>query len=495
MLALQGSAGNAAVVQMLRQAGGAPAHESGCGHCAPGSQVQRSVAGAEQEEHAHGTGHEHGAVADTSPEGQSALLAAARESPSESLPASVVAKAEPFFQNPKLSSTRVHRDAVAQRATAALGAQAMTVGNHIFLSAKAVGDEATLGHELSHVDKNTRNIAETGRDNGAGVTVTHPDQGSERGAEIDGAAYAAGEKTAPSVTAQRSVGQPVQRSPKTVEEEEEELTADGRAVQRAVHEEGGAEQTVQRAGGHGTSSRHGGHSGGSSTRRRLIPVTSLPHAYYLRRPHYDPPRRRGGGTYTTVTLGPYGFSDRRSDADSHLPPAIDDARHQYPNETFKAGHLINASFGGDGRDSANLTILTTRANNLMRGFDDPIKHAVGHVASIYETLSAMYEDIRLLELGVKVTVTPAGENHTWETEGPGKYISSYIACRAKVVGASALERWIDQALANDPSDPNWRYIKSELALVDHYVDSANLSDLIDNDATYPFAPYKKPRRR
>ncbi|WP_252395288.1 eCIS core domain-containing protein [Streptantibioticus parmotrematis] len=480
---MQGSVGNAAVVQMLRQAGHAWArdahqHGPGCGHSAqasqpqgsPASPVQRAVEepaqrAVEEDEHAHGH------VPDTSPEGQSALLAAARQSPSEPLPSSVVAKAEPFFQNDRLSSTRVHRDAVAQRATAALGAQAMTVGNHIFLSAAAVGDERILGHELSHVDKNTRNIRETGNDNGAGVTVTDPGQGSERAAEADGHAYATGMATAPSVGVQRTVA-----------------TGADANVQRAVEPHGGVavashaavanelahgDQAVQRAGGHGAAR--------SSTRRRRIHVSSLPHAVYIDPPSYGPTFGRGGGTQGHVILGPHGYSDRRSDADPRLPPAIDSARAEYPYERFKAGHLINASFGGDGTRSANLTILTTGANNEMRGFDEPVKKAMSYVEAVYERLSHMYEDITRLTFGVEVTVTPGGPGHTWDVEGPGKYISSYVHCKARVVGADRLDRWIDRGLDDDPRDPDWLAVRSELAMVDHYVERANRTDLIDNE--------------
>ncbi|MGW2326552.1 eCIS core domain-containing protein [Streptomyces sp. NPDC001700] len=193
MLAQQGRAGNQAVVEMLRRAGHPGArdqhqHGAGCGHQTP--PVQRS----EDEDEA---------VRDTSPEGQSALVAAAMNSSSESLPSSVVAKAGAFYQNDQLSSTRLHRDAVAQRATAAMGAQAMTIGNHIFLSAGTSGDEKLIGHELSHVDKNLKGVPETGHSNGAGVTVTNPRQDSEQAAEQDGHAYATGQATAPSVTARR----------------------------------------------------------------------------------------------------------------------------------------------------------------------------------------------------------------------------------------------------------------------------------------------------
>ena len=225
MLALQSTAGNRAVAEMVRR-GGLPEaqaphqHGPACEHRAQAA-VQRSatdvtVARAE-DEHAHGHG--------TGPEGQGALLAAAMKSPSEALPSSVVAKAGAFYQNDALASTRVHHDVVAQRATEAMGAAAMTVGNHIFLSAGAAASEELIGHELSHVDKNLKGVPETGHNSGAGVTVTNPRQDSERAAERDGNAYAAGQRTAPSLIASQtganaSAG-PVQRMPEEGQSSEE----------------------------------------------------------------------------------------------------------------------------------------------------------------------------------------------------------------------------------------------------------------------------------
>ncbi|RAJ47920.1 uncharacterized protein DUF4157 [Streptomyces sp. PsTaAH-130] len=229
--ALQSGIGNAAVVEMLRRAGhpGTQEHHGpgpgsdhgpGCGHCSPRPPVQRAPARDEEDEPAH-------RPAEPTPGEQSTLLAAAMDSPSRPLPSSVVAKATAFYRNDALSSTRVHHDAVAQRATAALGAEAMTVGNHIFLSAGATAEERLIGHELSHVDKNLRNLPETGHRNGAGVTVTDPRQASERAAERDGDAYAAGKPTAPSLltphTAAPGAHQPVQRMM-------EEGAGDGRRV-------------------------------------------------------------------------------------------------------------------------------------------------------------------------------------------------------------------------------------------------------------------------
>jgi hypothetical protein len=109
------------------------------------------------------------------------------------------AEADSFYRN-DFSPARIHDDPLAQRATEALGAQAMTVGTHVFLGRGAAADREVLGHELGHVDKNLRGDRETGNDNGAGVRVTDPGQSSERTAAADGAAFAAGADTAPSLT-------------------------------------------------------------------------------------------------------------------------------------------------------------------------------------------------------------------------------------------------------------------------------------------------------
>lgn len=234
---LQSTVGNETVVAMLRQAGHQGAqdrHQHGpeCGHPAPEARVQRApggsgVARAAEDEHRH---HDHKRVPDTTPEGQSALLASAMNSSSAPLPSSVVAKAGAFYENDGLASTRVHSGAMAQRATAAMGAQAMTVGNHIFLSSGAASDEKLIGHELSHVDKNLKGVPETGHGNGAGVTVTDPKQGSERAAEKDGAAYAAGVRTAPSVTAPRGAANGSHGAVQRMTDGEERSEAAGRRI-------------------------------------------------------------------------------------------------------------------------------------------------------------------------------------------------------------------------------------------------------------------------
>ncbi|MFI0716476.1 DUF4157 domain-containing protein [Streptomyces inhibens] len=188
---LQRLAGNRTVERLLTE--DRHSHGPGCGHDKPGGE--------------HDTGRESGR--DTGgletgsgggPAVQRELLDEAMTSPGRPLPDTVRTRAESFYNN-DFSSAVLHDGPVAQRATEAMGAQAMTVGTHVFLPPGKAQDTELIGHELSHVDKNLRGERETGTSNGAGVTVTDPGQASERAAGHDGAAFAAGATTAPSVTA------------------------------------------------------------------------------------------------------------------------------------------------------------------------------------------------------------------------------------------------------------------------------------------------------
>ncbi|MGA5003537.1 DUF4157 domain-containing protein [Streptomyces koyangensis] len=95
-----------------------------------GNRVVARLAGQDQHVHGAGCGHEGGA--DPGGPGQRALPDAAVTSPGRLLSGSLRADAESFYQN-DLSATRLHDSPVAQRATAAMGAQAMTIGTPVFL--------------------------------------------------------------------------------------------------------------------------------------------------------------------------------------------------------------------------------------------------------------------------------------------------------------------------------------------------------------------------
>jgi uncharacterized protein DUF4157 len=210
--------------------------------------------------HVHGADCGHGAVqrratAETaeSAEAPSEILNAAMASASRPIEGGTLKKAQSFYQNDRLSRGRVHTGPLAQRAVAAFGAKAMTVGEHVFFGAGVERDTATAFHEYGHLDKNTRGIAETGTDNGTGAPVTNPNQGSEREAASDGAAAAGGAEVAPSVVAQRAVDRSAAAG-----------AGAGEAVQRVVD----PHPAVQRAPGHGSSrssSRGSAGSRGSSS--------------------------------------------------------------------------------------------------------------------------------------------------------------------------------------------------------------------------------------
>ncbi|MEY9926515.1 hypothetical protein ABH926_001137 [Catenulispora sp. GP43] len=178
---------------------------------AVGNQVMSGMLG--REEHVHGADCGHGsvqrrvAVETENAESPADILKAAMASASRSIESGTLKKAESFYQNNRLSRGRVHTGQLAQRAVAAFGAEAMTVGEHIFFGAGVENDTATAFHEYGHLDKNTRGIAETGTAGASGIPVTDPGQHSEREAENDGAAAAGGAEVAPSVVAQRAAGQ------------------------------------------------------------------------------------------------------------------------------------------------------------------------------------------------------------------------------------------------------------------------------------------------
>ncbi|MFE0103656.1 DUF4157 domain-containing protein [Streptomyces sp. NPDC059009] len=176
--ALQGLVGNHVVARLLKEE--RHVHGAGCGHG-----------------HTGGAKGDVGAAAESEPVDQVALLNDAINSPSQPIADPVRKEAEAFYQT-DLSPARVHSDTVAQRATAAMGAEAMTIGHHIFLPPQAAQKKDIVGHELSHVSDNLSGLKETGNTNSSGVTVTDPGQGSERKAVANGAAFAAGASSPPS---------------------------------------------------------------------------------------------------------------------------------------------------------------------------------------------------------------------------------------------------------------------------------------------------------
>ncbi|QEU92237.1 DUF4157 domain-containing protein [Streptomyces kanamyceticus] len=144
LLGLQRGAGNAAVVQLLRQAGHPPARDE--------PQVQRSAV--------HDVLRSAGkALDDTTRTDMEARLGA------------------------DFSDVRVHTDSAAKASAAEVGARAYTSGSHVVIG-EGGADRHTLAHELTHVIQQRQGPV-AGTDDGTGLKVSDPADRFEREAEAN----------------------------------------------------------------------------------------------------------------------------------------------------------------------------------------------------------------------------------------------------------------------------------------------------------------------
>ncbi|ATL30042.1 DUF4157 domain-containing protein [Streptomyces formicae] len=144
LLGLQRGAGNAAVVQLLRQAGHPGAREE--------PQVQRSTV--------HDVLRSAGkALDDTTRTDMETRLGA------------------------DFSDVRLHTDAAAKASAAEVGARAYTSGSHVVIG-EGGADRHTLAHELTHVIQQRQGPV-AGTDNGSGLSVSDPSDRFEREAEAN----------------------------------------------------------------------------------------------------------------------------------------------------------------------------------------------------------------------------------------------------------------------------------------------------------------------
>lgn len=158
--ALQRSVGNAAVVQMLRQAG--------------------FVGDQSSERHEHGAGCGHDKV-DEVPVQRSTVSDVLR---SGGRPLDKATRADMEARlGADFSDVRVHDDATARRSAAELGARAYTSGSHIVIG-DGGADRHTLAHELTHVIQQRQGPV-AGTDNGNGLRVSDPSDRFEREAEAN----------------------------------------------------------------------------------------------------------------------------------------------------------------------------------------------------------------------------------------------------------------------------------------------------------------------
>lgn len=162
LLALQGDAGNGAVVEILRRmspvATAEPMADEGLGY-----------------------GYEQTEVSAKQP--RSTVHEVLRTS-GNPLDGATLADAETRL-DANFSAVRVHQGQAARSSAAEIGARAYTSGHHIVLGEGGT-DKRTLYHELTHVIQQQHGPV-AGTDNGAGLRLSHPSDRFEREAEANAA--------------------------------------------------------------------------------------------------------------------------------------------------------------------------------------------------------------------------------------------------------------------------------------------------------------------
>ncbi|AQT70587.1 DUF4157 domain-containing protein [Streptomyces sp. fd1-xmd] len=158
LMGLQASAGNAAVVQMLR----------------------RASADREQEQHRHtdGCGHQ----VSEQPAVQRSAVHDVLRAPGRPLDDATRSDMEARL-GADFSDVRIHDNSAAKASAAEVGARAYTSGSHVVIGAGG-GDKHTLAHELTHVIQQRQGPV-AGTDNGSGLKVSDPSDRFEREAEAN----------------------------------------------------------------------------------------------------------------------------------------------------------------------------------------------------------------------------------------------------------------------------------------------------------------------
>ncbi|MFI1650070.1 DUF4157 domain-containing protein [Streptomyces avidinii] len=157
LLALQGTVGNAAVVQMLR----------GPGH--PG----------DRERHRHGADCNH---QQTGQPVQRSAVDGVLRTPGSTLDDATRAEMEARL-GADFSDVRIHTGEAARASAAEIGARAYTSGNHVVIGSGGA-DRHTLAHELTHVIQQRQGPV-AGTDNGSGLHLSDPSDRFEREAEAN----------------------------------------------------------------------------------------------------------------------------------------------------------------------------------------------------------------------------------------------------------------------------------------------------------------------
>ncbi|MFF5183053.1 DUF4157 domain-containing protein [Streptomyces sp. NPDC000345] len=161
LAALQSTAGNAAVVQLLRQA---------------------ARPRAQPEPHQHGAGCGHEETGQAAPSVQRSAVHDVLRTPGQPMDDATRTDMEARL-GADFSDVRIHTDAAARASAAEVGARAYTSGSHVVIG-DGGADKHTLAHELTHVIQQRQGPV-AGTDNGSGLKVSDPSDRYEREAEAN----------------------------------------------------------------------------------------------------------------------------------------------------------------------------------------------------------------------------------------------------------------------------------------------------------------------
>ncbi|MFJ7591759.1 DUF4157 domain-containing protein [Streptomyces sp. NPDC097617] len=172
-MGMQATAGNAAVVQMLRRAG--------------------QVRGHEQHQHTDGCGHQQA----EQPAVQRSAVHDVLRTPGRPMDHATRTDMESRL-GADFSDVRLHEGSAAKASAAEVGARAYTSGSHVVIG-DGGSDKHTLAHELTHVIQQRQGPV-AGTDNGTGLKVSDPSDRFEREAEANASrVMAAGHQAAANV--------------------------------------------------------------------------------------------------------------------------------------------------------------------------------------------------------------------------------------------------------------------------------------------------------
>lgn len=206
VLALQRSAGNAAVVQLLERQ--RHQHGAACGHQHPGDEQTSAP-----------------------PTVQRSAVSDVLRSPGQALAEPVRTEMEARL-GADFRAVRLHKDTAAARSATEIGARAYTSGNHVVIGAGGA-DKHTLAHELTHVIQQRQGPV-AGTETGGGLRISDPSDAFERAAEANANRVMSGAAPTPAVGERPGTGVGAAGATPTAQRATPATAAPAPAVQRAL---------------------------------------------------------------------------------------------------------------------------------------------------------------------------------------------------------------------------------------------------------------------